>query len=628
MARPAPDGGGETIICQACGARNREDAEHCWRCQQKVLIVSGQLTEEDKALDPEAEDEAFSLDEHLLERISILEEAVKRTAETVRQLLTAVAAQERAQVLNQTGLTTLRELLEDKQLLHHAEWTTRWEVKMEHQLLALEKRERFEALKERILARFSGKKRKEFEELVEEAEYALFGLDVENALRALEAAYRLDRDNYDLAYFLGETYFNEGDTAVALAFFERVLQVHPEHFEGLVFSGVIHQERGDSARAEEALRRAADLYSDQFLPLFSLGAVYAGQGRLAEAVELLERAVAIDGVSQARYLLGNCLFEMGRRSEAIQALQDVVRQDPGHEEAHHLLGLAYLDRHWNRKALEAFRHAQRLNPSKMRYQDLVRYLSGHGRSPLPEVGAEARRWLEQGEDLLAAEKADRALGAYRRAIQAEPDNPTLLMSYALACMQLERHREGEAATRKVLELDPEPMLKATAYATLIEALRSAGRLREGNQVGERLLEEGSSDYARSIGYYEMAFNLAELEEDLDRALDYAQRALELSPEELRQFPLAAAGWVHYKRREFDAAIDYLERSNELGASPTTLTHLGMALLASGDEDGARRVLERARQLDRGSHSLEQRMMECLKASDRLLARVRRGRGRQ
>jgi tetratricopeptide (TPR) repeat protein len=263
----------------------------------------------------------------------------------------------------------------------------------------------------------------------------------------------------------------------------------------------------------------------------------------------------------------------------------------------------------------------------MRYQDLVRYLSGQGRSPLPEVGAEARRWLERGEELLAADKADRALGAYRRAIQAEPDNPTLLMSYALACMQLERHREGEAVTRKVLDLDPEPMLKATAYATLIEALRSAGRLREGNQVGERLIEEGSSDYARTIGYYEMAFNLAELEEDLDRALEYAQRALELSPEELRQFPLAAAGWVHYKRREFEAAIDYLERSNELGASPTTQTHLGMALLASGDEDSARRVLERARQLEHGGHSLEQRMMECLKASARLLARVRRGRGR-
>ena len=40
-------------------------------------------------------EESFSFDEHLLERISILEEAVKRTAETVRQLLGALHKQEK-----------------------------------------------------------------------------------------------------------------------------------------------------------------------------------------------------------------------------------------------------------------------------------------------------------------------------------------------------------------------------------------------------------------------------------------------------------------------------------------------------------------------------------------------------
>jgi len=620
-------GRGELILCQSCGASSPEEEKTCWRCHQKLLVVSGQLTEEDRVLDPEPEEETFSFDEHLLERISIVEEAVKRTAETVRQLLSAFGAQERAGVLNQTGLATLRELLEEKHLVHHAEWTERWEQKMEYQLLALEKRERFEDLKERIVALFQGKKRKAFLELVEEAEYALGSLDIDRALASLEAAYKLDRDNYELAYFLGETYFNEGDTAAALAFFERVLKVEPDHFEGLVYSGVIHQERGESKRAETSLKRAVELYPDQFLPLFSLGAVYAGQGRLKEAQALLEQAVAIDGVTQARYLLGNCLYEMGKRAPAIAQLQDVVRQDPAHEEAHYLLGLAYLDRHWTRKALDSFRRAQQLNPSKMRYDDLVKYLSGQDQSPLPSVSGPARRWLEKAEDLLRRNQAGPALGAYRRAIQAEPENPTLLMSYALACMHLERHREGEVATRQVLALDPEPMLKATAYATLIEALRTSGRFREGNQIGRRLLEEGTSNYARTIGYYEVAYNLAEMEEDLDRALDYAQRALDLAPEELRQFPLAAIGWVHYKRREFEAAIEYLERSSELGPSPATLTHLGMALLASGDEDGARQALARARKLDDAGMSLEQRMMECLKASDRLLARVRQGRGR-
>ena len=87
-----------------------------------------------------------------------------------------------------------------------------------------------------------------------------------------------------------------------------------------------------------------------------------------------------------------------------------------------------------------------------------------------------------------------------------------------------------------------------------------------------------------------------MEEDLDEALDYARRSVELAPDEIKQFPLAALGWVHYKRKEFDKAIDFLSKSSELGPSSTTLTHLGMALLAHGEEDQARNVLAHARTL--------------------------------
>ena len=115
-----------------------------------------------------------------------------------------------------------------------------------------------------------------------------------------------------------------------------------------------------------------------------------------------------------------------------------------------------------------------------------------------------------------------------------------------------------------------------------------------------------------------------MEEELDSALDYAQRSVELSPDELKQFPLAALGWVHYKRKEFDKAIDFLSKSSELGASSNTLTHLGMALLASGEEERARSVLARARTASAKGGGLEERMMECMRDSTRLLERVRRG----
>jgi tetratricopeptide (TPR) repeat protein len=616
------------MYCQVCGALNQDDQEFCVRCHQKLLVLSGGGHDDEEPYEESSSEESFSFDEHLLERISILEEAVKRTAETVRQLLGALHKQEKNILIGQTGMTALRELLEQKRVIAWDEWSDLWESKMDYQLLALEKRERFLSIKERIAALYNGDKRKTFLQHLEDAEYALFAFDIERAVAALEAAYKLDRDNYELAYFLGETHFNEGESEAALACFVRVLEVKPDHYEGLVYSGVIHYERGDHTRAEDHLKRAVAIYPDSFLPLFSLGAVYAGQGNLAKAVLFLERAVQVDAVPQALFLLGSCCYEMGRLTAAVRFLQDAVRQDPAFEEAHHLLGLAYLDRHWNRKALAAFRQAQRLNPKKLQYQDLVLYLSGQtGGSPLPGVEGDAAAWLTKGEDFAKRGNLKQAHGCYRRALNLAPDNPTLLMSYAVLCLHLNRSQEIEAVTRKVLDLNPGEMLKATACAALIEALRSQGKFREGNRIGLRMVDEAGSNFSKTIAYYEMAYNLAEMEEDLDEALSYARRSVELSPDEIRQFPLAALGWVHYKRKEFDEAIDFLSKSSELGPSANILTHLGMALLASGEEDRARSVLAHARGLTGHSEGLQERMMECMKDSTRLLERVRRGQKR-
>lgn len=610
------------MLCQVCGAHNPEEQEYCLRCHHKLLVVSGPLVIDDVEEFEERMEESISFDEHLLERISILEEAVKRTAETVRQLLGALHKQERNILVNQTGVATLRELLEGKKIVSREEWDNLWESRMDYQLLALEKRERFVSIRERIAALYHGDKRQAFLGYLEEAEYSLFAFDVDGAMRALESAYKLDRGNYELACFLGETYFNEGDTEKALTYFERVLEARSDHYAGLVYGGVLHHEQGDNGRAEELLRRAVALYPDSFLAHFSLGAVHAGQEKLSRAVVYLERAVELEPAPQALFLLGNCLYEMGKLTASIRTLQEAVRQDPAFEEAHHLLGLAYLDRRWNRKALDAFRSAQRLNPKRLQYQDLVRFLSGEEGSTLPAVDGEAAQWFTRGEQALARGHAQRALSSYRRALSIDPENPTLLMSYAMLCLQLDRSQEIEALTRKVLDLEPGEMLKATAYAALIESLRSQGKYREGNRIGQRLVHEGGSNFTKTIAYYEMAYNLAEMEEDLDAALSYAQQSLELAPEELRAFPLAALGWVHYKRREFEKAVDFLARSSELGPSATTLTHLGMALLAAGQEERARSVLAQARSLDRQGGALGVKMLEVMKESTRLLERVR------
>ena len=79
------------MICQVCGTTNELDREFCAKCQSKLLVVSGAS----ETYDESTSEEAVSLDEHLLERVSVLEEVVKRSAETLRMLLDAAKRQER-----------------------------------------------------------------------------------------------------------------------------------------------------------------------------------------------------------------------------------------------------------------------------------------------------------------------------------------------------------------------------------------------------------------------------------------------------------------------------------------------------------------------------------------------------
>ncbi len=607
------------MYCQACQAQNPDDEEFCRRCHQKLMVLSGGAIAQEEGLgDPE---EDFSFDEHLLERISILEEALKRTTETVQQLLLVVRKQQESLALTEAGVATARELLEQQEAIGPELWENTWQVQRTRRLAAIEKRERFQEHRPRIRSQYRGTAPEVFEELLAAAEEAFATLDLDRALEILETAFAADRENHELAHFLGESLFNAGRTAEALTYFEALLERDADHFEGLVYAGVLHHEAGDDERADRHLRRAEELYPDTFLPHFSLGAVRASQGEAEAAVEHLRAAVEIDPAPQARYLLGRSYLELGEVNSAIEHLEAAIESSSDFEEAHYQLGMAYLDRGWNRKALQSFRRAQTLNPRKFHYRELVRYLGDAGHAPLPEASQAVARELTLGEEALAEDRPEAAYQHFARALREDPDHQTALTFFALSCLALDRTQEIEEVVETVMRDESNELLRATACAIWIETLRSRGRLREGYRVGRELLESVEGNVSRAIAYYEMAWNLAELEEDLDEALDLAQRSLEQSPEELRQFPLAALGWVHYKRGEFPQAVECLEDASRLGTSSSTLTQLGMARLASGDDEGARQVLDRARSLRTHSGGLEFKMMECLRHSRRVYDRL-------
>ena len=607
------------MLCQACGALNDEEREFCYRCQNKLLVLSGVLRFEDDEREEYDSEQEFSLDEHLLERVSALEEAVKRSAETVRASAEALRKQERAIFINQTGLLSVKELLEKKSLIAGEDLIELWESKMGEQMMALEKKQRFVERRDRMLSLFHGERRERFAALFADAEGSFDSFDQDRGMRSLEDAFKLDRDNYELSFFLGEMFFNDGNLDRAKAYLERTLEVQPSHFDAAVFYGVLLHERQDLRGAERWLRRAIQISQESFLPYFSLGAIYASKGKLLRAQKFLEKALELEAIPQAHYILGTIFYDKGQLERAMRSFQSALRLDPEYEEAIYYLGLCYLDRNWNRKATQCFQEALELNPNKMEYQQAVRlYEDQKGHIPIqgPAAGEMAK-----AEELVAGGNYKTALDHYRKAALIDPENVNVLMPFALLCSHLSMNDEAVTLSRRILIGNPPEMVAAAACTTLVEALRAEGNLREANRVLDEMLTRFETNYGRSMLFYEKAYNLAEIGESYDEALDCAKQSLRLAPKEMRQFPLAAAGWVYFKMGDFDNAVDLLTKSSELGPTSTTLVHLGMALLESGLKDQAKVVFREAKRFNVKGSGLEEKILEQVRTTTKLIDRV-------
>lgn len=611
------EGRGESwVLCQSCGARNPAGAESCRRCLNKLLVLSGGFDDDHEALAKSSE-ETVSFDEHLLERISILEEAVKRLAETVRQSLGALRKHEESLQLAEAGVAAVRDVLADRGLLDPEDWSRIWDQHRRQRLIALDQRERFHRAKDRMLA-IADRSDDQVTALLAEAEEALADFDLELAVERLEAAFARDPGNDEIAAWLGETYLAAGEAERALEHFDRLLQLKPDHYAALVYGGVLCEQAGRSEAAEERLQEAVRRYPNAFLPAYSLATVYADRGRLEEAETMAERALAIHREPRALTLRGQLLLDLGRPGMAIEALAEAVEAAPRSEEAHHLLGLAYLARGWRKRALGAFRAAQRINPDRLRYEDLIDYLSGRSAVSLPRVRGQAARWVERGQRALRAQRWARAASWFARALEREPDHPTVLVHHALTCLELGRTDEAERAARKLLEQRPSGLLEATSLVILIRSLRAAGREDEGETTARELWRRRGSSAAHAIAGYELASLLAERDDALGDAEGIAREALATAPEELRAFPLAALGWIKYRQGRFAEAVELLGRAVDLTRSTTHMRQLGMALLAAGREQRAREVLLAAQ--DSGVRGdLSAQMLEHLRSHADLVA---------
>ena len=403
--------------------------------------------------------------------------------------------------------------------------------------------------------------------------------------------------------------------------------------------GAGHLPAGAAERRQE-VRPNAQAYLH-----YSLGRLMEISGALSDALVQYRRADSLDpghcelsnAVARTLYLLGKLDAAVERSAKALELCPDnlevlairaellLVRGET--REAEELLS-SVASNHGAPREFAAL-YAQALL-SQGRLEDGAAYLRSRSEADSldPTIAA------MYGRALLLLGDSEGAVSEFRRSTRLEPGDRTVTGMLSRLLIALDRPEEGvpllEWIHSRYEALEPEFISLAAGYSMIgdperAEAILDTATARFGD-TAPILRARGSmhylaGDYDGAIDAYEklleidensvtalnfIAYTLADENRDLERALEYARRAVEL--EEGNPLLRDTLGWTQFRLGNMKEARRELDLSVELGGdNPVILEHLGDVLLELGLVDEAVAVWTKALESSPGRASTIERI---------------------
>lgn len=193
----------------------------------------------------------------------------------------------------------------------------------------------------------------------------------------------------------------------------------------------------------------------------------------------------ISAAIQAKLQQGYALHQQGRLADAERLYQEVLRHEPRHFDALHLLGIVALQTRRTQRGVELIKKAIRLNANDaaahndlaMGLMELRRYdeaLANYDKAILLRPGV-PEAYNNRGNALQELKRFADALASYDRAIALKPDFAGAYNNRGNALQELKRYEEALANYDKALALRPD---YAVTYNNRGNALKELKRFED------------------------------------------------------------------------------------------------------------------------------------------------------
>lgn len=443
-----------------------------------------------------------------------------------------------------------------------------------------------------------------------------------------------------LHFAIGELVWKKRDTGQAESEFQKELQLNPDHAEANAELGTILVSEHNPVAAIPYLEKALRLKPDLTIVHEQLGKAFYQQKNFQKAIGELRQALATDQDGNVHYMLGMVYRDMGRSQESQAALSEsrkikaerlarIKIEKPGaNVEEEYQLAVLLSEKHKYAEALEHFQALALADPRSRanQFNLALAYLNAQkpeaAISTLKSLSPDAEIFGLLGRAYQVESKSAEALDAYRRALEADPENPDRYLDYTQLLMDGNRFEqaaqsvtgglkvvrdryplyvrlgsiqlmEGKPAQarqcfQEAIHLHPEIAL---GYAALAKSYLQEGANREAANVLSDARRKLPSDFM--LNYF---YGLALLHLDQNsEAADVFEDAIRMSPNVPQ--PYYELGRAYFALNQLDQARAEFERVIRLAPKDANAHYqLSRVYAKLGNSAKARKLAEQTRQL--------------------------------
>ena len=362
--------------CQKCLAANPLGQELCGRCGTRLMLVV-----EPPAARYEDGGLVATHEEHLLERVSALENRLSRLTDKLEKTLDLLLRQAKNSYYDHALIDTLITVLHEAGSLDAIKLNKLWKERCHQDDVDQEAKARRQQSRTKIIAAYRGTEQAAFELLINEGFNLLGEKETASGIRSLERAAALAVGHAQLHALIGEHFFEVGKNTLARDYLERALRSDSKNERVRLLLGLVCGDAGEVAQARELLKDSLRNKGESFAARCGLGKLFVAEGKWNEALKDFKSALAARPSPEAHYVVGCVYYKLNRDRLAARHLRKAVEMAEGYTAAYYVLGLALFRLGEMERARVAFAVAAEGESDEAHYRSASRRVLRSGELP-------------------------------------------------------------------------------------------------------------------------------------------------------------------------------------------------------------------------------------------------------